>query len=458
MKTISVNTSSILPRFVELIKIAALFLVFHNLFFSKDVLRSVKNELTRTSLLEESTTQNPRYAIAMYVDMDEHIFGLYSILRQAQITGMVAEGVEVVVAVSEHLLQKQKRKIREEELAKIETKAQKQDRMKLEVEQMQGFQQKIMEKQNQITAEKNALEKEEDLETKKKAVERIESLVLEQEALVTSKQDTMIRIKALRKEVAITVDREAHNEEGSLAAEKLLQWHEEGLIHHIHPFNKRLIMDIVDGSGLWEGVFNKLFLFNLTQYDKLIRLDCDVLIRQNIRHWFDYETPCAIQAHDELEWNSGVMVISPSRTVFDALMTKLPSVQKLERKKTFDVDEPDTWNSGVGEQGFLSSYFTRSTDPALRMKTMPTEDAICISSLLLKNMQYFWYRRNHIFNTVHMTTEKPWNKGVAPDNPVQCEVLREWQKSVDGIERYNLTITNQYLKNCRNASTVPLDV
>ena len=51
--------------------------------------------------------------------------------------------------------------------------------------------------------------------------------------------------------------------------------------------------DIILGSfnrsqGLWQGVFNKLWLFNLTEFDKVTILDADVLVRTNIMHWFDF--------------------------------------------------------------------------------------------------------------------------------------------------------------------------
>lgn len=77
----------------------------------------------------------------------------------------------------------------------------------------------------------------------------------------------------------------------------LKHWLEDGLIHQLKFVdNKSIILDIVP-RGLWPGVFYKLFFFNLTDYDKVITLDCDVFIRQNIYHWFlDYDTPAACQA------------------------------------------------------------------------------------------------------------------------------------------------------------------
>ena len=231
----------------------------------------------------------------------------------------------------------------------------------------------------------------------------------------------------------------------------LAKWKDEGLIHKLYVFDTDYIINIIRNSGLWGGVFNKLFLFNITEYDKLIQLDSDVLLRRNIRHWFNYDTPCAIQANDNLEWNSGAMVITPNQTLFDDLIAKLPFVKK---KGKVNLTEPDNWNSGHGQQGFLSSYFTTGVYPALRMKTMPTENAVLISSLERDQYHYFWYWRNHIFDTVHLTVQKPWNGRTKPRSPLVCQVLHEWNSSTAGMEHYNMSISHDYLQNCPNASAV----
>jgi hypothetical protein len=245
-------------------------------------------------------------------------------------------------------------------------------------------------------------------------------------------------------------------------ASRLQQLQKEGLIHLLVAYDNRFIIEKVHKTGLWEGVFNKLIFYNFTEYDKIIRLDNDVFIRQNIRHWFDYETPCAIQAKDEMEWNSGVMVITPNATVFDDLMNKLPEVKKLGRedRPKLQPGDPDGWNSGIGEQGFLSSYFTTGTDHSQRMKTMSTGDAILISSLGHDEQKYFWYHRNHIFLTVHLSSEKPWDKHCRPDNNITCEVLREWALSVEGMENYvareehlPIIVDAPYLQNCPNVTS-----
>ena len=90
----------------------------------------------------------------------------------------------------------------------------------------------------------------------------------------------------------------------------------------IHVVDRSYIVDKI-GPGLWKGTFNKLWLFNLTEFDKVIVLDQDVFIRTNLMHWFDYPTPCAVQANDNIEWNSGAMVITPNTKVFDDLVILL---------------------------------------------------------------------------------------------------------------------------------------
>ena len=346
-------TEAILQRRTFL-KIAVVAMVLYNLLASNNLLASKTKVKTE---LKPVAKRKPRYAIGMYVDGYDHMVGIYSILCQAINTGMIDDGIEIVVATTES---------------------------------------KMYEKNNKLSS----------------------------------------------------------------VSQRLMQWRDEGLIHKVIPVNNNIIIDKIHKTGLWEGVFNKLFFFNFTEYDKIIGLDCDILIRQNIGHWFDYETPIAIQAKNEIEWNSGAMVITPNSTLFNEMIDKLPQVQRLDHKKQ-KRNDTDGWNSGYGNQGFLSSFFTTSTDATQRMKTMPTEDAVLISSLQTQNMLYFWLHRNHIFSTIHLTTTKPWKARTKTRDPVACEVLREWALSVEGLENYELrkeyrNITSKtppFLQDCPNATT-----
>jgi alpha-N-acetylglucosamine transferase len=240
----------------------------------------------------------------------------------------------------------------------------------------------------------------------------------------------------------------------------LKQWLKEGLIHKLKNFDsKSVILDKING-GLWPGVFNKLLFFNLIEYDKVITLDCDIFIGQNIYHSFiDYDTPAACQSSDKLEWNSGAMVITPSTELFNALINKLPEVQPWRRRNQPHIkfnltnyNEPDPFlnrDSGNSDQNYLTSFFTTDTNPASKysMKTMPKQNAVLSSELL--HYKYSWYRRNHIYDIVHLAVDKPWRIREKRSNgtlksPIICMVLYEFHTSKKDIHDKYPTIDSIY--------------
>jgi alpha-N-acetylglucosamine transferase len=76
-----------------------------------------------------------------------------------------------------------------------------------------------------------------------------------------------------------------------------------------------------------------LSFFNLTQYDKVIGLDNDVFLRQNIAQWFDYPAPAATQARGTIEWNSGAMVIEPNEEIYNTLLKYIPKFEIANKMK-----------------------------------------------------------------------------------------------------------------------------
>eukprot|EP00535_Pseudo-nitzschia_heimii_P001405 CAMPEP_0197182058 /NCGR_PEP_ID=MMETSP1423-20130617/6151_1 /TAXON_ID=476441 /ORGANISM="Pseudo-nitzschia heimii, Strain UNC1101" /LENGTH=790 /DNA_ID=CAMNT_0042632427 /DNA_START=73 /DNA_END=2446 /DNA_ORIENTATION=+ len=364
---------------VSILKILAVLTALSTMIFPREVLRSVKDELlvgastattatttavdgsassSSVSIVDDDEEEEEadsdekknkkkklkpkkkkRYAIAMYVDSDDHVYGLYSILRRAVTTGMVNDGIEIAVAVSKHMTDAE-----DERLEAIER--QKPSWIESKMSMIKDIRTEIESNRAAISASSSATT----TTTNNDNNEMMDALLEKRDALFASKREITTEIREGRH-----IDAKLPKEElpeGNIAVRKLREWHRDGLIHTIYPINSNYIQDIVRYSGVWEGVFNKLFLFNLTEYDKIIRLDCDVLIRTNLMHWFEYDTPCAIQAHDEIEWNSGVMVITPNATVFDDMISRLPDVTRLDDDiSSFDVDGPDGWNSGVGEQG-----------------------------------------------------------------------------------------------------------
>lgn len=242
-------------------------------------------------------------------------------------------------------------------------------------------------------------------------------------------------------------------------------------IHHvamisqdISPTSKALLQEWLGEDGVLEfdrstilnqlhdtsrgrpGVFLKLQAFALTDFDKLIVLDNDVFVRQDIGHWFDYPTPAATGAKGRVEWNSGAMVIQPDLDLYEKLLEYLPNVKKWNPNQDSGVD---VWDSNGGHQGYLSSFFL-SNVTSHTMHTMNIGSSILSSSLDEHPENAYLYKyRPHVFQTVHFTNVKPWKQGVKPPtNPVTCGMLREWKESVQDAPIDKLPKLPNFLKHC----------
>ncbi|KAJ7978153.1 Hexosyltransferase [Quillaja saponaria] len=89
------------------------------------------------------------------------------------------------------------------------------------------------------------------------------------------------------------------------------------------------------------GVYTKLKIFNMTNYKKVVYLDADTIVVRNIDDLFKCGKFCANLKHSE-RLNSGVMVVEPSETVFNDMMSKVNTLQSYTG----------------GDQGFLNSYYS----------------------------------------------------------------------------------------------------
>lgn len=102
--------------------------------------------------------------------------------------------------------------------------------------------------------------------------------------------------------------------------------HEFILLNILKEFN---IDDEYGNYLLNKHYYGKFLIFKLTNYDKIVYLDTDLLIRENIDNLFDYDTVDKIYMTYDLllrnnnnlifkknEFNSGVIVLQPSLSIF----------------------------------------------------------------------------------------------------------------------------------------------
>ncbi len=98
----------------------------------------------------------------------------------------------------------------------------------------------------------------------------------------------------------------------------------------------------------WQWTYAKLQIFNQVQFDKLVYLDADMLICQNIDELFSKPHMSAVNAGGRLpenstwkQLNSGLMVIEPAFSIYDDMMAKLPLL----------------YTPSGGDQDFLHAYY-----------------------------------------------------------------------------------------------------
>ena len=79
----------------------------------------------------------------------------------------------------------------------------------------------------------------------------------------------------------------------------------------------------------FKNTFDKLSVFNLIEYEKIVYLDLDLLILENIDELFDYNGLSMAKDYPFSElFNSGVMVIEPNKNDYDGLIKNMKEKMK----------------------------------------------------------------------------------------------------------------------------------
>ncbi|OVA12561.1 Glycosyl transferase [Macleaya cordata] len=104
---------------------------------------------------------------------------------------------------------------------------------------------------------------------------------------------------------------------------------------------ERIRSPLAEKNAYNEWNYSKLRIWQLTQYDKIIFIDSDLVILKNIDEFFEYPQLSAV-GNNQVLFNSGLMLIEPSNCVFEMLMKKRYSLI--------------SYNGG--DQGFLNEAFT----------------------------------------------------------------------------------------------------
>lgn len=114
-------------------------------------------------------------------------------------------------------------------------------------------------------------------------------------------------------------------------------------------------IELPEDHAHWQYTFDKLFVWTLTQFDKVVYLDSDMQIVQNIDDLFDHPHMSAVIADKFAEpgltkLNSGLMVIEPDIREFEGMKSLLAS-GLLPGKNVGDQDLIRLYYSEWGNRG-----------------------------------------------------------------------------------------------------------
>ncbi|XP_057550157.1 inositol phosphorylceramide glucuronosyltransferase 1 [Amaranthus tricolor] len=155
------------------------------------------------------------------------------------------------------------------------------------------------------------------------------------------------------------------------------------------------------------GVYTKLKIFNMTNYRKVVYLDADTIVIKSIEDLFKCGKFCANLKHSE-RLNSGVLVVEPSRTLFNDMLRKVSTLPSYTG----------------GDQGFLNSYYGGFADAHLfnpnlsseELKSRPTPEMERLSTLYNADVGLYmlankWMVDEKELHVIHYTLGplKPWD-------------------------------------------------
>ena len=175
-------------------------------------------------------------------------------------------------------------------------------------------------------------------------------------------------------------------------------------------------------SAKYRGVYTKLMLFNLLEYDLVAFMDSDTLILRSPDDIFEkdaeWRTTQAIGATalhgvelKEGEFSPGFMMVKPSAELFADLMAK--------------KDDTPTYDGG--DQGFLNTYFSNN------WYRIP--DEYHVTKRIFKHHPAKWNEMMGRIRILHYPGVKPWDTSERIPFEKGYEQLEAlWQKTYDKVE------------------------
>ena len=205
----------------------------------------------------------------------------------------------------------------------------------------------------------------------------------------------------------------------------------------------------------WNNTFDKFNIFSLTEYEKVVYLDSDIYVEENIDELFEKPNMSAVVAGKSYplnrswnELNSGVMVIEPQEEMREKLIDHMYAFkrkkktirkpQKQKSRKFFSSisllkmkDIICKYLQGIGDQDILEDYFDWRNHPELHLDEK--------YNVFLKYVDYYEKKLGIKPKCYHFIgAKKPWS--LAPK-----EIERK-RKRLEGKKDREKDVFEKYLQ------------
>jgi len=166
------------------------------------------------------------------------------------------------------------------------------------------------------------------------------------------------------------------------------------------------INSTIGDNSRWKYTFSKLNIFSQTQFEKIVYIDLDMVITENIDHLFNKKHFSSVNSggfvyKDWVDLNSGLIVFLPSKELFNSLIdilqdgTYYPSDQNILHKYYKEWSNKKELNLGYQYNMFVSDIPRAIKD--LNFTTINNMNEINDESKINNNIKVF-----------HYISPKPW--------------------------------------------------
>ncbi len=160
----------------------------------------------------------------------------------------------------------------------------------------------------------------------------------------------------------------------------------------------------------WAGVFEKLFVFSLSGFRKVVLLDADMIVIKNIDELFGKPHMSAVIADigpdrkDSRDLNAGLIVIEPAAGLTERLIAMLPEVFEEEKRWRRAAGRPPS----LGVQSVINTFWRDwITRPELRLDRKYN---VITNNLdyFVRSLGYHWRGSDGIHVLHFIGRVKPW--------------------------------------------------